>query len=149
MAHLTEHKLQRILTRFPWRRRRPRTARGSAPAIGLTTREGQRLWADPSELAQFEDPGPALVCVAMHADEQGHDLVRRLVEHHARARGIALPSNGPKMTRAGVELLELLMRDAGLDPQEAVGPHPLGELLTATWAIAAGDARFASEPATR
>lgn len=140
MAHLTDHKLQRILTRFPWRRRKPRTARRGAPAIGLTTREGQRLWADPSELAQFEDPGPALVCVAMHADEQGHALVRQLIEHHAQVRGIALPSDGPEMTRAGVELLESLFRDAGLDPDEPLGPHPIGELLTATWAIAAGGA---------
>jgi hypothetical protein len=137
MAHLTDHKLQRILTRFPWRRRKPRgAARGKRP-IGLTTREGQQLWADSQDLAAFEDPGPALVCAAMHGDQTGHDLLRSLVQHHAQAMGIILPVNIPAVTTRGLEILGDLIESAGLDPAEPIGPHPIGDLLIATWAIAA------------
>lgn len=34
-------------------------------------------------------------------------------------------------------MLENLIEDAGLDPEHTVGAHPLGDLLLATWAIAA------------
>jgi hypothetical protein len=137
MAHLTDYKLQRILTRFPWRRRKPRRSdHGEAP-IGMKTREGQQLWADPGDLAKFDDPGPALVCVAMHGDQTGHVLVRNLVRHHAETRGIPLPLGVPEVTTAGLEILDALFEDAGLDPDEPLGPHAIGELLTATWAIAA------------
>jgi len=137
MAHLTDYKIQRVLTRFPWRRRKPRSGKGGAVPIGMTTRDGQRLWADPGELVRFDDPGPALVCVAMHSDSIGHTLVRSLVEHHAEARGISLPRRVPDVTTAGLQILGALIEDAGLDPDEPLGPHPLGELLTATWAVAA------------
>lgn len=137
MSHLTDHKIQRVLTRFPWRRRRPRGSRSGPPPIAMTTREGQHLWADAGDLVAFEDPGPALVCVAMYSDDVGHALVRNLVRHHARTRGIQLPSAVPEVTTTGLRILGELIEDAGLDPQESVGPHPLGELLTATWAIAA------------
>lgn len=143
MAHLTDYKLQRILTRFPWRRRKPRGQSGSSP-IGLTTREGQQLWADPEELARFDDPGPALVCVAMHGDATGQLLIVRLVAHQAESRGTPLPSEGPEMTRAGLEILESLIEDSGLDPDEALGPHTIGELLRATWAVAAASVPAAS-----
>lgn len=103
----------------------------------MVTRDGQRLWADSAELARFDDPGPALVCVAIHSDQTGHVLVRNLVAHHARSRGIDLPSSVPDVTTRGLEVLDQLIADAGLDPAAEIGSHPLGELLTATWAIAA------------
>lgn len=89
------------------------------------------------DLVQFADPGPALVCVAMHGDGVGNALLRGLLVHHARERGIRLPPSVPEATTAGLGLLAQLMEDAGLDPEEPLGPHSLGELLTATWAIAA------------
>lgn len=137
MAHLTDYKLQRILRRFPWRRRKPRASRGKTTPVAVTTREGQRLWADANDLATFEDPGPALVCVAMHGDQTGHQLVRSLLEHHAHERGIDLPAGATETTTKGLEILGELIRNAGLDPEEPLGPHPIGELLEATWAIAA------------
>lgn len=137
VAHLTDYKMQRILTRFPWRRRKPRGARRGGTAIGMTMRDGQQVWADPKELAKFEDPGPALVCVAMHSDRTGHVLVRSLVAHHAAERGIELPDRVPDVTTTGLEILGDLIEDAGLDPAEPLGAHPIGDLLTATWAIAA------------
>jgi hypothetical protein len=136
MPHLTDHKLQRILTRFPWRRRKPRGGRRGQRPIGLTTREGQQLWASTRDLAAFEDPGPALVCAAMHGDQTGHELLRSLVVHHAQAKGIVLPADIPDVTTRGLEILGELIESAGLDPAEPIGPHPLGDLLTATWAIA-------------
>jgi len=144
MAHLTDYKIQRVLTRFPWRRRKPRAGKGGVPPIELTTREGQRLWADALDLVQFSDPGPALVCVAMHGDGVGHALLRELLAHHAEQRGVRLPPDVPAVTKAGLQLLDRLMEDAGLDPQEPLGPHPLGELLAATWAIAAATRDAAS-----
>lgn len=104
------------------------------------------MWADPKDLATFEDPGPALVCVAMHADPVGHALVRTLVEHHARERGIELPPAVPDVTTKGLEILGSLIEDAGLDPEEPLGPHPIGELLEATWAIAAATPEEAAAP---
>lgn len=137
MAQVTDYKLHRVLARFPWRRRKPRSGQKGRPPIGLMFREGQKLWADPGDLATFEDPGPALVCVAMHADATAHDLLRALVQHHAAERGIELPTDVPDITTAGLQVLESLIEDAGLDPEHALGPHALGDLLTATWAIAA------------
>lgn len=137
MAQVTDYKLHRVLARFPWRRRKPRSAQKGRPPIGLTFREGQKLWADPRDLAEFEDPGPALVCVAMHADATAHELLRALVEHHAVQRGIDLPSEVPDITTAGLVVLASLIEAAGLDPEHNLGPHALGDLLTATWAIAA------------
>lgn len=137
MAQVTDYKLHRVLARFPWRRRKPRSAQKGRPPIGLTFREGQKLWADPRDLAEFEDPGPALVCVAMHADATAHELLRALVEHHAVQRGIDLPSEVPDITTAGLAVLASLIEAAGLDPEHNLGPHALGDLLTATWAIAA------------
>ena len=95
------------------------------------------MWADPRDLIQFEDPGPALVCAALHSDERGHQLVRSLVEHHADQRGQAL-GDGTEATRAGLVLLDDLIEVAGLDPGAEVGPHTLREILAATWAVAAG-----------
>jgi hypothetical protein len=140
MASLTDHKLQRILTRFPWRRRKPRSSSAGAP-ISMTTREGQKLWADPMDLATFEDPGPALVCVALHSDRIGRTLVRSLVLHHAQSQGIDLPAGVPDVTTKGLEVLGGLIVDAGLDPEVPLGAHPIGELLRATWAIAAATER--------
>lgn len=137
MAQVTDYKLHRVLARFPWRRRKPRASQKGRPPIGLTFREGQKLWADPRDLAEFEDPGPALVCVAMHADATGHELLRELVEHHAEQRGIDLPSEVPDITTAGLAVLTSLIEAAGLDPEHALGPYALGDLLAATWAIAA------------
>lgn len=137
MAQVTDYKLHRVLARFPWRRRKPRSAQKGRPPIGLMFREGQKLWADPRDLAEFEDPGPALVCVAMHADATAHELLRALVEHHAGQRGIDLPAEVPGITTAGLAVLASLIEAAGLDPEHALGPHALGDLLTATWAIAA------------
>ncbi len=137
MAQVTDYKLHRVLARFPWRRRKPRSAQKGQPPIGLMFREGQKLWADPRDLAEFEDPGPALVCVAMHADASAHVLLRALVEHHAERRGIDLPAEVPGITTAGLGVLASLIADAGLDPDYALGQHALGDLLTATWAIAA------------
>lgn len=133
---MTDHKLQRVLTRFPWRRRKPRGQAGRVP-VGYRTREGQQLWADPKDLAEFDDPGPALVCVALHSDELGHRLVRSLLQHHATERGVAMPDCGPDVTRAGLELLDDLIEAAGLDPAASVGAHPIREVLAATWAVAA------------
>jgi len=137
MAHLTDYKIQRVLTKFPWRRRKPRGGRGVGAPIAMTTREGERLWADALDLVQFADPGPALLCVAMHSDDVGHALVRNLVQHHAMARGIRLPVSVPDVTTTGLKILGALIQDAGLDPDEPVGAHPLGDLVNATWAIAA------------
>lgn len=136
MAQVTDYKLHRVLARFPWRRRKPRGTKG-LPAIGVMFREGQKLWADPADLASFEDPGPALVCVAMHSDTTGLTLLRALVEHHAEESGLDLPPEVPEITRAGLTIIEGLLADAGLDPEHTVGPHPIGELLAATWALAA------------
>ncbi|MCA9653501.1 MAG: hypothetical protein H6712_29040 [Myxococcales bacterium] len=136
MAQVTDYKLHRVLARFPWRRRKPRSSKGHAP-IGVMFREGQKLWADPADLAAFEDPGPALVCVAMHSDATGLSLLRSLVEHHAEESGQDLPGQVPEITRAGLTIIEGLLADAGLDPEHTVGPHPIGELLAASWAIAA------------
>lgn len=135
-AVVTEHKLHRIVARFPWRRRRPRSKNGRVP-VAFRTREGQQVWADPRDLITFEDPGPALVCAALHSDERGHHLVRTLVEHHAGQRGQAL-GDGTEATRAGLVLLDDLIEVAGLDPGAEVGPHTLREVLAATWAVAAG-----------
>lgn len=143
MAHLTDHKIHRVLSRFPWRRRKPRGAKDGMAPIAMTTPEGERFWADPWELARFDDPGPALVWVALHSsDPSGRALVRNLVLHHAQARGIDLPVAVPGVTKAGLGILGKLIEDAGLDPDESLdthplGTHPLGEILTATWAIAA------------
>lgn len=95
------------------------------------------MWANTQDLAAFDDPGPALVCVAIREDTVAHALVRGLVEHHARQKGLELPASGPRLTEQGVELLGGLLEDAGLDPAEPLGPHPLGDLVQATWAIAA------------
>lgn len=133
---VTDHQLQRVLTRFPWRRRKPRVHGGRAP-IGYCTGEGLQLWADPKDLAEFDDPGPALVCVALHSDELAHALVRSLVAHHAGARGVQMPGGGVEVTRAGLELLDDLIEAAGLDPAASVGPHPIRDVLAATWAVAA------------
>jgi hypothetical protein len=136
MTQLDDHRLHRILGRFPWRRRKPRSSASGVLPVCMTTREGQRMWADPLELATFEDPGPALVCVALYGDQTGHALVRSLVHHHAHSRGIDLPEPGPEATRQGLEVLGGLISAAGLDPEARLGPHPIGELLEATWAIA-------------
>ncbi|MCH9679865.1 MAG: hypothetical protein K0V04_00400 [Deltaproteobacteria bacterium] len=137
MAQVTDYKLHRVLARFPWRRRKPRSGQQGHPPIGLMFREGQKLWADPRDLAKFGDPGPALVCVAMHSDTTGQTLLRSLVEHHAEQQGIDLPPDVPDITKTGLTVLEGLIEDAGLDPEHTVGPHALGDLITATWAIAA------------
>ncbi len=137
MDQVTDHKLRRVLARFPWRRRKPRSGPQGHPPIGVVLREGQKLWADPTALAKFEDPGPALVLTAMRADASGHTLLRSLIEHHAERKGIELPSEVPDITTTGLSVLESLIEEAGLDPEHSVGPHPLGELLLATWAIAA------------
>lgn len=143
MAHLTDHKIHRVLTRFPWRRRKPRGAKDGNAPIAMTTPEGERYWADPSELVRFDDPGPALVWVALHSsDAPARALVCSLVLHHAQARGIDLPPAVPGVTTAGLEILVDLIETAGLDPRESLDTHPLGthtlgEILRATWAIAA------------
>lgn len=147
MAQVTDYKLHRVLARFPWRRRKPRSGQKGRPPISLVFREGQTLWADPRALAHFDDPGPALVCVAMHADSTGHSLLRALIEHHAEQKGVELPSDVPAITTAGLGVLESLIEDAGLDPEHTVGAHPLGDLLLATWAIAAADRGEAAAPA--
>lgn len=136
MAQPSDLKLQKVLARFPWRRRKPRGSGGLAP-IDMVGKDGRRLWANPAELAAFEDPGPALVCIAIREDTIAHAIVRGLVMHHARERGVELPESGPKLTEKGVTLLGGLLEDAGLDPAEPLGPHPLGDLVQATWAIAA------------
>ncbi len=136
MAQPSDHKLQKVLARFPWRRRKPRAGGGLAP-IAMVGKDGQRLWAKPEDLAAFDDPGPALVCVAIREDTVAHALVRGLVQHHAQQKGLDLPESGPKLTEEGVVLLGGLLEDAGLDPAEPLGPHPLGDLVQATWAIAA------------
>jgi hypothetical protein len=107
----------------------------------MTNERGQRLWADPTDLATFEDPGPALVCVAMQSDTIGQALVRNLVHHHAKSKGVELPSKVPEATTKGLEVLGTLITDAGLDPEEPIGAHPIGELLEVTWAIAAATER--------
>lgn len=147
MAQITDYKLHRVLARFPWRRRKPRSGQKGRPPIGLVFREGQKLWADPRALARFEDPGPALVCVAIHADATGHSLLRALIEHHAEQKGVDLPPEVPAITTAGLGVLESLIKDAGLDPEHTVGSHPLGDLLLATWALAAADKGEAMAPA--
>ncbi len=139
MVQPPDHKLQKVLARFPWRRRKPRGTGGDAP-IAMMAKDGRRVWAKPEDLACFEDPGPALVCVAIREDTVAHALVRGLVQHHARERGLNLPASGPNLTAQGVTLLGGLLEDAGLDPAEPLGPHPLGDLVQATWAIAAATA---------
>lgn len=133
---LTDHKLQRVLTRFPWLRNKPRDSDGRLP-IGYRDRDGQQLWADSQTLAEFADPGPALVCVALHSDVLGRRLVCSLVEHHAATRGVAMPAGGVDVTRTGLDLLDDLIEAAGLDPAASVGAHPIREVLAATWAVAA------------
>ena len=137
MPHVNDYQLQRVLTRFPWRRRKPRSGARGRPPIGFRTREGQQLWADPADLAKFDDPGPALVCVAMHGDSTGHALVRSLVRHHATDIGVELPPAIPDVTKKGLEVIDRLIDRAGLDPDAPVGPHPIRDVLAATWAIAA------------
>jgi hypothetical protein len=139
MPQLDETKLQRVLARFPWRRRKPRTGALGVPPVALRTREGDQLWADPVELAEFADPGPALLCIALSGDATSRALVRSLVEHHARTRGVDLPNLVPASTRAGVGVIDSLIEEAGLDPTAEIGAHPLRELVTATWAIAAAE----------
>jgi hypothetical protein len=134
MGKLSDHKVQRVLKRFPWRRRKSRAITGH---IAVTTQDGRQLWADADELAQFEDPGPALLCAAMQATPDSQDLVLRLVEHHASQRGIDLPQACPAVTTAGLRVLDALLQDAGLDPSETLGVHPIGDLIAVTWAIAA------------
>jgi hypothetical protein len=146
MAQIDDYRLHRVLTRFPWRRRKPRTGKRGRPAIGYKTREGQQLWADPADLASFEDPGPALVCVAIHGDPSGHALVRSLVRHHASDIGVVLPPTVPDVTRKGLEVLDQLIDRAGLDPTAPVGAHPIREVLAATWAIAAATDEAAPNP---
>ncbi len=136
MAQPSDLKLQKVLARFPWRRRKPRGSGGLAP-IDMVGKDGRRMWANPAELAEFDDPGPALVYVAIREDTVAHAIVRNLVQHHARARGLELHASGPRLTEQGVGLLAGLLVDAGLDPAEPLGPHPLGDLVRATWAIAA------------
>jgi hypothetical protein len=142
MAQPSDHKLQKVLSRFPWRRRKPRGSGGLAP-IAIEGKDGRRMWANAEELAAFDDPGPALVCVAIREDTVAHALVRGIVRHHAEQRGIQLPDAGPSLTEQGVTLLGGLIEDAGLDPAEPLGPHPLGDLVQATWAIAAATAPVA------
>lgn len=139
MPQLDETKLQRVLARFPWRRRKPRAGALGVPPVGLRTREGDQLWADPVELAEFADPGPALLCIALNGDATSRALVRSLVEHHARVRGVDLPAAVPGSTKAGVTVIDALIEESGLDPAAEIGPHPLRELVTATWAIAAAE----------
>lgn len=139
MAQIDENKLQRVLARFPWRRRKPRVGALGVPPIALRTREGDQLWADPLELAEFADPGPALLCVALNGDPTGRALVRSLLEHHARLRGVEMPVEVPDSTRTGVGLIDDLIGQTGLDPTVEVGAHGLRELVTATWAIAAAE----------
>ena len=139
MTQLDETKLQRVLARFPWRRRKPRNGTLGVPPVALRTREGDQLWADPVELAAFADPGPALLCIALNGDATSRALVRSLVEHHARARGVDLPALVPASTRAGVTVIDALISESGLDPAAEIGPHPLRELVTATWALAAAE----------
>lgn len=137
VPQLTDHQLHRVLSRFPWRRRKPRASRRGRTPIGFRTREGQQLWADPADLASYEDPGPALVCVALHGDSTGHALMRSLVRHHAAGAGIDLPDAVPAVTTKGLEVLDQLIDRAGLDPEAPVGAHSIREVLAATWAIAA------------
>ena len=107
----------------------------------MTNARGQKLWADPTDLATFEDPGPALVCIAMQSDRVGQSLVHSLVQHHAKSQGIDLPRRIPEATTKGLEVLGALISSSGLDPEEPVGSHPIGELLEVTWAIAAATER--------
>jgi hypothetical protein len=137
MATLDEHKLQRILSRFPWRRRKPRVGPMGVPPIGMRTRDGEQLWADPGELAAFEDPGPALLCIALNGDRTGRALARSLVEHQARARGMDMPVRVPDVTTAGIRLLDEQLGECGLQTNAAIGAHEIRELVAATWAIAA------------
>lgn len=95
------------------------------------------MWANPAELAAFDDPGPALVCIAIREDRSSRALVCGLIQHHAQARGVELAQDGPTRTTDGLEILTGLIEVAGLDPEEPLGPHPIGDLLYATWAIAA------------
>src|SRR5688572_5391555 len=118
MKPMGEQKVHRILSRFPWRRRKPRALDKDSPPIALQTREGEQVWADPTDLARFEDPGPALLCIAMRGDPSGRAIVRALVEHHARARGIDLPTEIRAATEVGLGLIDTLVAEAGLDPAE-------------------------------
>ncbi len=144
MPPLDETRLQRVLGRFPWKRRKPRGGALGVPPVSLRTRDGEQLWADPLELAEFSDPGPALLCVALSGDQTSRALVRSLVEHHARSRGVDLPEFVPEITRAGVIVLDELFGQSGLDPAAEIGSHGLRELVTATWAIAAAEDRHAA-----
>ncbi len=99
------------------------------------------LWAELDELAAFKDPGPALVYVAIRNDGVGRDLVRALVRHHAERRGSALSSEPSERTSEGVRLLDGLINEAGLEPEDRIGPHSLSDLVTATWAVAAATGR--------
>ncbi|MBX7082722.1 MAG: hypothetical protein K1X88_26185 [Nannocystaceae bacterium] len=139
MPPIDETRLQRVLGRFPWKRRKPRPGVLGVPPVSLRTRDGEQLWADPLELAEFSDPGPALLCIALSGDPTSRALVRSLVQHHARSRGVELPEAVPEITRAGVVVLDALFGQSGLDPAAEVGSHGIRELVTATWAIAAAE----------
>jgi hypothetical protein len=137
MAELTPPLLHRVLSRFPWRRRKPRCAEQGRPPIGVRDHEGQTLWADPRDLATFEDPAPALLCAAVQGDGVARLLLRTLVHHHATAQGVPLVDGGPAHTRAGLRVLDDLLNASGLDPELRVGTHSLRDMLVVTWALAA------------
>lgn len=135
---MTDHRLERTLSRFPWRRRKPRTTQTGLSPVPLTTKDGQQMWADPYLLATFEDPAPALLYVAVSKNQAAHRVVRVLVRHHAARGDRELPEGSAEETRAGLDVLAELFETAGLDPEDQIGSHTLSDLIGATWAVAVG-----------
>lgn len=137
MAEAGDHSLHTVLGKFPWRRRKPRNARGRGRPLRHVTRGGQVVWGDPGALVGFEDPGPALAYAALRSDTLGQELIAALVDHHAPLCGVELPGEQSGRTKAGLQVLQKLMTRAGLDPTMSVGGHALEDVVAATWALGA------------
>ncbi len=132
-----DHSLHSILGRFPWRRRKPRAARGRARPLKYVTRGGRVVYGDTASLVDFEDPGPALAYAILNGDAVGQTIIAELVERYAPEVGVDLPGAQSERTRAGMLVLKQLIFKAGLDPKLTVGEQPLEELLAVTWALGA------------
>lgn len=136
MGQLTPHKVQRLMAKFPWKRRKPRIPGNKGSAIKYRNSEGQLLWADPYEFAQFTDPTPALLHVAFSNEDSGRMVMYTLVTHAIAQEGRPLPSDLAKATRAGVEMIEKLLDQSELEPDDTIENQRLMDLFVATWAIA-------------
>ncbi|MGB1274565.1 MAG: hypothetical protein ACPG77_02355 [Nannocystaceae bacterium] len=129
---MNDHAFHHVLARFPWRRRRPRSRTGHPP-LAYCNRDGKTVWGGLDDLAQFEDPGPALAYAVLHGNGSGQALLASLVRHHAS--GVQWPKRIPRATERGLPVLRELVSKAGFDPSTKIGQHTIGSLLEATYAL--------------